>query len=108
LLQGRPWIVAGRVGLEQRGNGVDVVLPRQRERAPTVAAAHQPGGSARRDPAVWREPEQRGPTGEEFRGVDRNAGELTELVSRPPRPRQHGDGNGQHASIVRFRRGYGR
>ncbi len=51
-LNGRPRIVADRVGLEQRGYGVDVVLSRQRERAPTVAAAHQPGGSARRDPAV--------------------------------------------------------
>ena len=43
------------VGLHQRGHGVDVVRSRQRQRAPTVTAGHQPGGPARRDAAMTAE-----------------------------------------------------
>ena len=37
-LHGRPWVVGDRVGLQQRGDGLDVVGPRQREGAPAVTA----------------------------------------------------------------------
>ena len=106
VLHGPPRVGADRVGLHQRGNGVDVVGARQRERAPPVAAGHQPRCTAGRDPARRRQTEQCGAAGEDFFGVDGDAGERAKRIGHPPGLRQHGDGEDQrrHMIIVLFLR----
>ena len=93
--------------LEKRGNRLDVVGARQRERAPAVPRGHQPGRSAGRDPPGGRQPEQSGPPGEDFVGVDaQGCPEIgcaaADVVGRPPRPDEHGIGyvQGAHQNIL--------
>ena len=101
VLHGAPR-VGGRIGLHQRGDGVDVVGARQRDGAPAVAARQQPRRPARRDPAVRGQAQQRGPAGDDLAGVDGHAGASTEFVGHPLGVRHHGSRNTQrpHIAIV--------
>ena len=60
---------ADAVDLEQGRHGGDVVVARQRQRAPPVGGRHQVGGAARGHPAARCQPQQRGAARQQFSGV---------------------------------------
>jgi hypothetical protein len=63
---------------------MDVVGPRQRQRAPPVARSDEATRTARRHPAAARQTEQCRPAGQQLGGVHRDTETSIELVGRRP------------------------